>query len=83
MEPIRLEGVERQLEGQPVTDNHEESQRLLRVLQEGMAGFHPPSDFRASSGYRRVSGMNLSYRVLEEAINTSHWHSVISSEGMV
>jgi len=83
MEPIRLEGVERQLEGQPVTDNHEESQRLLRVLQEGMAGFRPPSDFRASSGYRRVSGMNLSYRVLEEAINTSHWHSVISSEGMV
>jgi CO/xanthine dehydrogenase FAD-binding subunit len=83
MEPIRLEGVERQLEGQPVTDNHEESQRLLTVLQEGMAGFRPPSDFRASSGYRRVSGMNLAYRVLEEAINTSHWHSVISSEGMV
>ena len=83
MEPVRLEGVERQLEGQPVTDNHEESQRLLSVLQEGMAGFRPPSDFRASSGYRRVSGMNLAYRVLEEAINTSHWHSVISSEGMV
>ena len=83
MEPIRLEGVERQLEGRPVTDNHEESQRLLTVLQEGMAGFRPPSDFRASSGYRRVSGMNLAYRVLEEAINTSHWHSVISSEGMV
>ena len=83
MEPIRLEGVERQLEGRPVTDNHEESQRLLTALQEGMAGFRPPSDFRASSGYRRVSGMNLAYRVLEEAINTSHWHSVISSEGMV
>ena len=83
MDPVRLEGVERQLEGQPVTDNHEESQRLLSVLQEGMAGFRPPSDFRASSGYRRVSGLNLAYRVLEEAINTSHWHSVISSEGMV
>ncbi len=83
MEPVRLEGVERQLEGQPVTDNHEESQRLLSVLQEGMAGFRPPSDFRASSGYRRVSGLNLAYRVLEEAINTSHWHSVISSEGKV
>ena len=83
MEPVRLEGVERQLEGQPVTDNHEESQRLLSVLQEGMVGFRPPSDFRASSGYRRVSGLNLAYRVLEEAINTSHWHSVISSEGKV
>ncbi len=83
MEPVRPEGVERQLEGQPVTDNHEESQRLLSVLQEGMAGFRPPSDFRASSGYRRVSGLNLAYRVLEEAINTSHWHSVISSEGKV
>jgi CO/xanthine dehydrogenase FAD-binding subunit len=83
MEPIRLESVERQLEGQPVADNHEESQRLLVVLREGIASFRPPSDFRASSGYRRVSGMNLAYRAFEEAMNTSHWHSVISSEGMI
>lgn len=83
MEPLRLERVEKQLEGQPVADNPEESQRVLAVLQEGIAAFRPPSDFRASSGYRRVSGMNLAYRALEEAINTSHWHSVISSEGMV
>jgi len=83
MEPVRLESVERQLEGQPVADNHEESQRLLAVLREGIASFRPPSDFRASSGYRRVSGMNLAYRAFEEAINTSHWHSVISSEGMI
>ena len=81
MEPIRLHSVEKQLEGQPLADQPEDSQRLLTVLQEGMASFRPPSDFRASAGYRRVSGMNLAYRVLEEAINTSHWHSVISSEG--
>ena len=83
MEPIRLGSLERQLEGQPVAGNPEGSQRLLVVLQEGMAGFRPPSDFRASSGYRRVGGMNLAYRVLEEAMNTSHWHSVISTEGGV
>jgi CO/xanthine dehydrogenase FAD-binding subunit len=82
MEPIHLESVERQLEGQAVADNHEESQRLLTVLREGIANFRPPSDFRASSGYRRVSGMNLAYRAFEEAMNTSHWHSVISSEGI-
>ncbi len=83
MEPIRLQSAERWLEGQPVADNHESTQRLLAALQEGMAYFRPPSDFRASGGYRRVSGMNLAYRVLEEAMNTSHWHSVIASEGKV
>ena len=83
MEPIRLQSAERWLEGQPVADNHESTQRLLAALQEGMAYFRPPADFRASAGYRRVSGMNLAYRVLEEAVNTSHWHSVIASEGKV
>ena len=34
-----------------------------------MADFRPPTDFRASSEYRRASGINLAYRVLEEAVN--------------
>ena len=55
--------------------------QLQRALQVGMADFRPPSDFRASSGYRRVSGMNLAFRALEEAANVSHWRNMVSSEG--
>jgi CO/xanthine dehydrogenase FAD-binding subunit len=84
MEPIRLNAVERQLEGQPVNQagtNLLDVQRLASVLQAGMAGFQPPSDFRATSGYRRVVGMNLAFRVLEEATNVSRWRNMVSSEG--
>jgi CO/xanthine dehydrogenase FAD-binding subunit len=85
MEPIRLTAVERQLEGQPATDGNESSsvldvQRLAHALQAGMATFQPPSDFRASSSYRRVVGMNLAFRVLEEATNVSRWRSMVSEE---
>ncbi len=84
MEPVRLGAVERQLEGQPVNQagtNVLDVQRLANVLQAGMAGFQPPSDFRATSGYRRVVGMNLAFRALEEATNVSRWRNMVSSEG--
>ncbi|GCF11095.1 FAD binding domain-containing protein [Dictyobacter arantiisoli] len=79
MEPVRLYGVEQMLEGQPVM-NPLNSQKLLTILQEGMATFRPPADIRASSSYRRVSGMGLAYRALEEAMNVASWQNVMSSE---
>ena len=84
MEPVRLSAVERQLEGQPVNQagsNALDVQRLASILQAGMGSFAPPSDFRASSGYRRVVGMNLAFRTLEEATNVSRWRNMVSSEG--
>lgn len=84
MEPVRLTAVERQLEGQLVNQeggNALDVQRLAGALQVGMASFSPPSDFRASNGYRRVVGMNLAFRALEEATNVSRWRNMVSSEG--
>jgi CO/xanthine dehydrogenase FAD-binding subunit len=84
MEPVRLTAVERQLEGQPVNQrgsNALDVQRVASILQTGMAGFQPPSDFRATGGYRRVVGMNLAFRALEEATNVSRWRNMVSSEG--
>lgn len=81
MEPVRLTAVERQLEGQPVNlpgSNALDIKRLASILQTGMANFQPPSDFRASGGYRRVVGMNLAFRALEEATNVSRWRSMVS-----
>lgn len=78
MEPVRLGGVERQLEGQRAT-HPPDKERLLAMLRIGMNDFRPPSDARASSGYRRVSGLSLAYRVLEEAINVSLWRGMVSS----
>lgn len=86
MEPVRMEVVERQLEGQPAAapgsaNNALDTQRIVDAVQAGMANFSPPGDFRASSGYRRVSGMSLAFRVLEEAANISRWRSMVSSGG--
>lgn len=81
MEPVRLTAVERQLEGQPVNSeggNALDVQRVANTLQAGMAGFQPPSDFRASGGYRRVVAMNLAFRALEEATNVSRWRNMVS-----
>jgi CO/xanthine dehydrogenase FAD-binding subunit len=78
MEPVRLRSVERQLEGQQAI-HPLDKERLLAVLRVGMNDFRPPSDVRASSGYRRVSGLSLAYRVLEEAINVSLWRGMVSS----
>lgn len=79
MEPVRVHGVERQLAGQAVT-HPVNSQQLLEALRVGMAEFRPPSDIRASSGYRRVCGMKLAYHALEEATNVAHWRGMVSSE---
>lgn len=82
MDPLRVQSVERQLEGQPVTQLSQsvDSQRLIAALHAGMTEFRPPSDVLASNGYRRVSGMNLAYRVLEEATNVALWRGMVSSE---
>ena len=78
MEPVRLQAIERQLEGQAVPDAATWTQFVAPVLQAGIADFRPPSDFRASSSYRRASGMSLAYRVLEEATSVSRG---VSEEG--
>jgi xanthine dehydrogenase iron-sulfur cluster and FAD-binding subunit A len=46
-----------------------------------MADFRPPSDFRASADYRRVSGTSMAYRALEEATNNALRGDMASSEG--
>ncbi|HEX4208491.1 MAG TPA: FAD binding domain-containing protein [Ktedonobacteraceae bacterium] len=79
MEPVRVLGIERQLEGQAVARS-DDTQRLLNVVRSSMADFRPPDDARASSGYRRVCGVNLAYRALEEATGIAQWRGVVSSE---
>jgi Aerobic-type carbon monoxide dehydrogenase, middle subunit CoxM/CutM homologs len=79
MDATRLVAVEQQFEGAPVM-HPLNSQHLLSALQSGMSGFRPSADIRASSSYRRVSGMGLAYRALEEAMNVAYWHSMVSSE---
>ena len=86
MEPVRMEAVEKRLEGQPAADpgsanNVLDTQRISDAIQTGLVDFSPPGDFRASTGYRRVSGMSLAFRVLEEAANISRWRNMVSSEG--
>ena len=80
MGAVRLQAVEGQLEGQPAPNAAAWTQFITPILQAGMVDFHPPSDFRASDGYRRASGTSLAYRVLEEATNVSHWHGMVSTE---
>ncbi|HKV58491.1 MAG TPA: FAD binding domain-containing protein [Ktedonobacteraceae bacterium] len=83
MEPLRLYGVEKQLEGQVAMNEGDTSintQLLVSALQAGMADFQPPADFRASNGYRKISGVNLALRALEEATNISRWRNMVSSK---
>jgi len=80
MEPIRLLVVERLLKGQPLPDAEDE-QWLRDAVQAGIAEFQPPADFRASSGYRRASGLNLAFRVLEEAMSIIRGQRAVSLEG--
>lgn len=79
MEPVRVPSVERMLEGQPVI-NTDDSQLLMQLVRTGMADFRPPGDARASSGYRRVCGVNLAFHALEEAAGVAQWRGVVSSE---
>ncbi len=86
MEPVRFEAVEKQLEGQPVdllngTNAALDTQRIISAIQAGMTGFSPQGDFRASTSYRRVSGLNLAFRTLEEAATISRWRNMLSSKG--
>jgi len=78
MEPIRALGIEQQLEGQPAI-HPVNGEQLFALLRAGISALRFPSDVRASGSYRRVSGVHLAYRVLEEAINVSHWRSMVSS----
>ncbi len=76
MEPVRMQAIEKQIEGQPVPI---EAQRLLAIVQAGIGEFRPPSDTLVSSGYRRVCGVNLAYHALEEASNVTRWRGMVSS----
>src|SRR5438477_6041807 len=83
MEPVRIEAVEKQLEGQAVATSGDantalDTQQIIAAIQVGMADFSPPEDFRASAAYRRVRGMNLAFRVLEEAATISRWGKMVS-----
>ncbi len=85
MEPVRIEAVEKQLEGKAVATSGDsntalDTQQIIAAIQAGMANFSPPEDFRASSAYRRVSGMNLAFRVLEEAATISRWRDMATSK---
>jgi len=79
MEPIRLLSFERLLEGQSSSSSID-SQHLFDALRANIAEFRPPSDIHVSSGYRRVSSVNLAYHALEEATRIAQWRSVVSSE---
>ncbi|GAC1656705.1 MAG: hypothetical protein NVS4B7_00960 [Ktedonobacteraceae bacterium] len=79
MEPTRLSSIEKLLEGQTVVNPNLWAQSISLTLQTGLADFHPPSDFRASAEYRRVSGRNLVYRVLEEVTNIARWRNRTAS----
>jgi len=86
MEPVRIEAVEKQLEGRAVATSGDsntalDTQQIIAAIQVGMANFSLPEDFRASGAYRRVSGMNLAFRVLEEAATISRWRNMVSSKG--
>jgi CO/xanthine dehydrogenase FAD-binding subunit len=81
MPAVRLLAVEKQIEGQPIVNADGLVQFTAPILQAGMADFSPPSDFRASSGYRRNTGLNLAFRALEEAMTIAHQHGAVSSRG--
>jgi len=72
MEPTRILAVERSLEGQHIDDN----KSILVAIQTGMGEFRPPTDIRVSGGYRRVSGVKLAQRVLEEATYLARYHGM-------
>lgn len=81
MDVQRIFAIERQLEGQAILPADKQSERMLSIVQSSMADFQPPSDFRASADYRRVSGTSMVYRVLEEATNNALRGDMASSEG--
>ncbi len=81
MPAVRLQAVEKQLEGQSMVNADGLVQFIAPILQAGMKDFSPPSDFRASSSYRRNSGLNLAFRAIEEAMTIARLHGAASSKG--
>lgn len=77
MQPMRIKSAERTLEGQPVAQ--EVGNQVMAALKVATNEFRPPADALVSSGYRRVCGMNMAYRALEEAINGARWRAVMAS----
>lgn len=82
MAPIRMSALEQQLEGKAVLQDSDAAsrQQMLSALKAGMREFLPPNDLLISSSYRRVAGMRLAYRALEEATRVSLWRGMVSSE---
>jgi len=83
IEPLRLAGVERQLEGQSAmnADSNTINTRLLvSALQSGMADLQPQPAMRVGSNYRRTAAINLAFRALEEAVTISRWRRMVSSK---
>lgn len=78
MEPVRVTSIEQQLEGQPAAQPIS-SNTLQAIVRNGISVFRPTTDVRVSGSYRRVSGANLAFHALEEAINSAHWRSSVAS----
>jgi CO/xanthine dehydrogenase FAD-binding subunit len=81
MEPLRLQAIERYLEGRVVARSSDsiDRQLLSQAMRAAISEFRPPSDVLATNSYRRVAGLNLAYRVLEEAANIAVWRGLVSS----
>jgi CO/xanthine dehydrogenase FAD-binding subunit len=80
MAPQRLTSLEKALEGQSVAPAAQAvEQQIMAALKAAMNEFRPPADSLVSSGYRRVCGMNMAYRALEEAVNGARWRMVMTS----
>ncbi|HEY4388006.1 MAG TPA: FAD binding domain-containing protein [Ktedonobacteraceae bacterium] len=81
MEPLRLQAIERFLEGRTLARSSDtlDRQLLSQAMRAAISEFRPPSDILASSSYRRVAGLNLAYRALEEAANIAIWRGLVSS----
>ena len=81
MEPLRLNAIEHFLEGKPVARSSDtfDHQLLSHAIRAAIADFRPPSDILASNSYRRVAGLNLAHRALEEAANIALWRGLVSS----
>ena len=71
MDVQRIFVVERRLERLKLPTADAWRERIRSVVQASMIGFQPPSDFRASGDYRRISGANMAYHVMEEAISNA------------
>ena len=77
MEPVRMHAIEHALIGQ----QSDETTRVATAIQQGIAEFRPPADVRVTGGYRRVSGVKLAQRVLEEATYLAQQQALLAEQG--